>query len=285
MMPPSQVMFKNIADKFHQVNIKSVVIWVNNADASLYFAVGNDFSISYKTCYKAATDFMIPLDIELIGSFSFNSFTDNVEVVQNIVRETKSLAPDVVMYCDVLGVNSIDWGYMHPLTIMKEQDYTPKQFTMMNTIGTKIQRDYLSPKGLIEYVIEPVFGNPSQKGSAYTEDAAPYSSLFRKSIPTTVAEEVLAGSNIRDNPSSSLLFYNFTLNELGQAPTSFMYTIWATFDVVEQAIYKASTTNSVRVNGEISGQDVFGFLRASQASTPDGRVVFNANRINMGSSL
>lgn len=284
MSRPIHFRFQVVATKFLEVGIKSVVLWINVFDAlQIYGIADNDYSISYQSCYRGANQYMVPRDIEIMETFTYNfALGDDLNSIKHMIETTRTLNPDAVLFCDILGPFIAPWFYMHPLKVMKDLDYTPKAFAQISTRGTDVVSNYLVPNKLLPYVIEPVYSHPKLSGDDYTEDAGSYASEFRDFVPETVAEEVLAGSNLPGYPSSAYIFNNYTTELLGFPPSDYGYSTWATFDVIEQAAYKLASMDVIRAKGAITGNDMYGALLNSQCRTVAGRVAFNHNNVNYG---
>ena len=56
--------------------------------------------------------------------------------------------------------------------------------------------------------------------------------------------------------------------------------MWACFDVVESAVYRAASVPEFAKDGMLSPAEVLHMLYGSQVPTPFGRIVFDANRVN-----
>ena len=56
--------------------------------------------------------------------------------------------------------------------------------------------------------------------------------------------------------------------------------MWACFDVLESALYRAANTKEFSADGFISPYEVNVMLDVSQVPTPIGRVTFDENRVN-----
>jgi hypothetical protein len=272
---PFQYHFSKVAIKYQEIHVQSVVVWANTNDAKTY-----GISASYHSCYLGATQFMVPRNIELLGTFTYDSGVDTEDAVRSIIKQTRDLNPDAVIFCDI-KMYDLTYYNMQPLIHMKELNYVPKAFTIIITEGTPVG-EKLKSDGLLTYVTDTIYGHPKLGGNDYTEDAAPYSSEFRYNFPSTIGDFYLQGTNIGDNPSSSKLFHDYVYSELGRGPTAGMYGLWGAFDIIEQAIYKASLSKSIRAEGVVKGSDLVSYLKQSQASTPLGRVILNEQNINIG---
>jgi len=69
-------------------------------------------------------------------------------------------------------------------------------------------------------------------------------------------------------------------NRTGSVATYQVVATWAAFDVLESAIYRATQEGNNVADGILTADEVLGMLPQSQATTPFGRVAFNANGVN-----
>jgi hypothetical protein len=119
------------------------------------------------------------------------------------------------------------------------------------------------------------------RGYDYTEDATPYSSLFRPKtpVPFTYLDEINLGGN-NEMPSSTCIFYKWYTEVTGSQPSQYTVAFWAALDILEKVLYAAATTCSDIGSEGITREEIYKLLTVAQCSTPFGRVSFDSNRIN-----
>ena len=101
----------------------------------------------------------------------------------------------------------------------------------------------------------------------------------------TVTDALNMGS-ISTSPSSTKLFFDWYREETNNTVSYQTLLTWAGFDLLEAAMYQStqlsanSTIRMGKYTNQMNPDDVMLNLRSSQVSSPIGRVVFDANRIN-----
>ena len=124
------------------------------------------------------------------------------------------------------------------------------------------------------------------QGVDYTEDATPYASHFRPDTPVLTVTDALNMGSIATSPSSTKLFFDWYRKETNNSVSYQTLLSWAAFDLLEAAMYQStelkanSTIHQGKYTNQMNPDDVMVNLRSSQVSSPIGRVVFDANRIN-----
>eukprot|EP01042_Synura_sphagnicola_P010458 gene10458-13419_t len=154
---------------------------------------------------------------------------------------------------------------------------------MTDCIGFGVQSEE-SWAELFQYVSSGMFSHPKMRGGlTYTEDATPYSSHFRpaNSFNLTALEELNVGW-LDKYPSSMQLFFNWYATVADYPPIDEEFALWAIFDMIESAAYRAAVAPGGRTEEYLDPAAVMAMLRGAQVTGTFGLVRFNEKRLNIG---
>jgi len=171
--PPAMYQFRSLIDKFTEQSVDSLVAVSHHEPFNAY----ND-----ETCFGSAS-LAATRGINVLEKITIG-YNDTKEDVENIVNRIRDdLHPDVIIWCDWAScalTDNIDT--YNPMPLFAKANYLPKALSLLDCVdypGVKSLYD----EGLFQYVSAGQFVSEKLLGSEYTEDATPYSSLFRPDTP------------------------------------------------------------------------------------------------------
>jgi len=189
--------FRELIDVYTVNNVESLV------SVSLFDSLN---PYNQDTCVGAAK-LATSSGIRLLSNIYLQSNYSNNDVY-NVVKNIRDhLKPDAILWCDwasCLIPENIET--FNPLPLFKRANYLPKMLSMLDCIDLSEVKplydvglfDYVSSGKLNYFILEfkwhyfyhlafftGQYVNDKLRGSDYTEDSTPYSSVFR---PTTTAD-------------------------------------------------------------------------------------------------
>eukprot|EP01041_Mallomonas_annulata_P003213 gene3213-6345_t len=260
------------------INIEVINAYADHGVSSVVAVAMLGFLRNTDVCFGVAT-YAETKGINFLAQYSLTqsmSRSNLYDIVQEIRDKHK---PDAILWCDYYSAFPEFVDRFNPITIFKDLNYLPKALTILDNLDNPGQ-DKLKAQGLFRYVSSGGFFSDRSTGASYTEGNTAYSSMFR--YPKTVnswIDEVNCGVT---TPSSAQLFYAWYKTATGKVPLRQALALWATFDVIEAAIYRAAIDPKVVKSGEITSIDVLSSLRNLRSlTTPSGRIILNQNGDNV----
>jgi hypothetical protein len=186
IIPQPYFIFNKLINEYVKLNVKTI--------ATVYY---ND-QYNYLRCDGAATYLAVPRGIKYVKSFILYEHVN----ILNIITELKYINPDVILWCDY---DSID---RFSLPIMKNLNYIPKSFVLLNIFNQKI----------FEYISQPLFTYPSLENT---------------------------GCEISTNIK---LFSNWYYNITGLTPPYQANTYFAALQLLENVFYKITQNKHMSVD-------------------------------------
>ena len=170
--PAAMYQFRELINEYEVNKVSSMVA------VSFYEP---DDSYNDDTCFGTAK-LASTRGIKVLNQLSIQSNNTSDDVYNLIVTIRDHYNPDAIIWCDwascALPDNIMKYN---PLPAFAKANYLPKALSLLDCIdqpGVKTLYD----EGLFQYVSAGQYINEKLRGSDYTEDATPYSSVFR---PTT----------------------------------------------------------------------------------------------------
>lgn len=217
--------------------------------------------------------------------------TGDVSNVRNIIIQLRdNFNPDAVLWCDWAACTIPEnVNKFNPMQHFKALNYLPKALAFLDCLD-QVSIQPLVDQNLFFYVSQGQYFNAKLTGLDYTEDATPYSSVFRQKTPAnfTVIDQLTLGQSTHSPPSIQLFMKWYATTSTSSA--SYIGTLcnWAAFDVLEAALYKATSECNLLekqqpnliITDEILVTMVNNMLGNSQVPTPIGRIVFDVNGVN-----
>ena len=166
-IPKTMYKCRALVDEFLQIGVRSMVAVAMLESYETY---------NYDTCFDTA-NLAASRGIKTTKLIMFENYllSDVVHVVRSIRDEYN---PDVILWCDWESCQVPELVFRNPLLAFKEANYLPKALTMLDCVGLP---NFQTPDwtSLFQYVTSGMFTHVKLRGTDYTEDATPYSSLFR----------------------------------------------------------------------------------------------------------
>ena len=173
-LPPFMYMFRTLVDVFVANKVRSLV-------AVAMLEPGNPYNDG--TCFGTA-ELASTRGINVLAQLTL-SYSDNSEDVFNLVKMIKNnYDPDAIIWCDWASCALPDnIQTYNPLPAFRKANYLPKSLSMLDCLDEQSVTS-LYQEGLFDYVSTGQYVNIKLRGSEYTEDSTPYSSMFRPVTPT-----------------------------------------------------------------------------------------------------
>jgi hypothetical protein len=267
---PAQYTFRTMMEKYLDVGVKTLVVVALSEESDFY---------NYNSCIYTGRTLAEPFGIDSI-EFTYGTDASDEELTA-IIMSIRDVDPDAVFWCDWQSMWFENDAHRFPLKMFKKLDYLPKAFSMLDVFDANVwAAEAFQEPGYLDYVGAGSFVNYRLKGQEYTQENRPYSALFRPSAPETSVLDVLVCGSTEDSPSSVRLFHDWFLNTTGAPPIYQTNGLWAAFDLVEAALYRASQISSFVEDGVLQGDEVLPFFYDAQTVGPYGRVIFDERRIN-----
>lgn len=257
-------------DLFVQIGIQSLVIFIMWEDSETY---------NIETCGQAG-DLAASRGI-LVTKIIIQNRDITIDGYVSIIKKARdSYHPDAMLFCDWESCQISNNFPRNPLYAFKKANYLPKALFMMDCLN--IFEDPIF-KNLYQYVITGTFSTSKCIGLDYTEDATPFSSYFRtkNAVNLTLTQSLNVGW-IPEYPSSAKLFVDWyrTMSGTNATPIDEDPALWAVFDVVESALYRAALIPDLIADQFLSPKEIHQILYKSDITTPFGRVIFDNNNVN-----
>ena len=174
VLPPSGDTFNEAINAYEKVGVSSLVVVYVSTSTALREA---------NACLGAAA-LATDRGIEVLEIFNYY-FTNTTDELFKIVENVKYLNPDAVIWCEEQVCNTASRAEYHSLPLFKRANYMPKALTYMDCLDYAQNAD-LYAAGMYDFVSAAQTYNAKVGGPSYTEDATPYSSLFRPQTPVNL---------------------------------------------------------------------------------------------------
>ena len=174
VLPPSGDTFNEAINAYEKVGVSSLVVVYVSTSTALREA---------NACLGAAA-LATDRGIEVLEIFNYY-FTNTTDELFKIVENVKYLNPDAVIWCEEQVCNTASRAGYHSLPLFKRANYMPKALTYMDCLDYAQNAD-LYAAGMYDFVSAAQTYNAKVGGPSYTEDATPYSSLFRPQTPVNL---------------------------------------------------------------------------------------------------
>ena len=136
----------------------------------------------------------VPRGIKYVAEFNLYSNSTAADA-RKIAQQLKALNPDAIMWCDWQSCTFPESTHRFSMKHLKAVDYFPKAMGELDCYYQNVTNHFIA-QGLMDYVTQPTFTHGALKGQEYTQDANPYSNVFRPSKPVvTVNDEMNCGSS------------------------------------------------------------------------------------------
>jgi len=143
----------------------------------------------------SATYLAVPRGIKYVAEYSLYSNSTAADA-RKIAQQLKALNPDAIMWCDWQSCTFPESTHRFSMKHLKAVDYFPKAMGELDCYYQSVTNQFIA-QGLMDYVTQPTFTHGALKGQEYTQDANPYSNVFRPSKPVvTVNDEMNCGSSL-----------------------------------------------------------------------------------------
>jgi len=171
--PPAMYQFRSLIELFTENSVKSLVAVSRYEPFNAY----ND-----ETCFGAAS-LAATRAISVLKKITIK-YNDTVENIENIVKLIRDdLHPDAIIWCDWASCALTDSiTTYNPMPYFQKANYLPNALALLDCVDHPGVTS-LYDEGLFQYVSAGQFVSEKLRGSEYTEDATPYSSLFRPKTP------------------------------------------------------------------------------------------------------
>jgi len=167
--PPAVYQFQTLLDTYIA---KGVTTMVAVALDDPYDRYNTD------TCF-GTTKLAKSRGINIISELTYSASSSSQDVLDLVYKLKNDLKPDAVIWCDwascALPDNIVTYN---PLPQFKKANYLPKALSLLDCVD-EAGVSSLNEKGLFQFVSAGQFVNEKLSGPDYTEDAHPYSSVFR----------------------------------------------------------------------------------------------------------
>jgi len=169
IQPPAVYQFRTLLDAYIASGVKTIVAVAQTATNS-HYNVNNCFG---------ATKLARTRGVNVIDELTYTTSSTTQDVVDIVYKLKNELKPDAVLWCDWASCAFSDnIATFNQLPQFKKANYLPKALSLLDCVDEASISD-LDKQGLFQFVSAGQYINEKLSGPDYTEEANPYSSIFR----------------------------------------------------------------------------------------------------------
>ena len=169
IQPPAVYQFRTLLDAYIASGVKTLVAVAQTVSNSRY-NVNNCFG----TTKLAATR-----GVNVISELTYTTSSTTQDVLDIVYKLKNELKPDAVIWCDRASCSFPEnIATFNPLPLFKKANYLPKALSLLDCLDEAAVSG-LDKQGLFQFVSAGQYINEKLSGPDYTEEANPYSSIFR----------------------------------------------------------------------------------------------------------
>ena len=171
LIPPAGYFFPGVVDMFVKNGVKTLV--------SVY--IKDPHYLAESSGCITASNLAASRGISVTQiSYLLTNTTDQLYAIVENIRD--NYKPDAVIWCESQTCLSVARLPYNPVPLFKRANYIPKAFSMQNCLDAPVLQS-LYNDGTFEFISGGQIFNSKASGPEFTEDANPYSSVFRPPTP------------------------------------------------------------------------------------------------------
>ena len=171
LVPPTGYLYPAVIDMYVKSGVKSLVA---------VYLKDSHFLADSAGC-MTASDLATSRGIKVTQiTHALSNTTDQLYTIVENIRD--NYRPDAVLWCESQTCLTAARFPYNPVPLFKRANYLPKAFSMSNCLDSPVLQP-LYDDGTFEFISGGQVFNPKASGPEFTEDANPYSSVFRPATP------------------------------------------------------------------------------------------------------